>query len=234
MFRRRKHGSRRGEQGASEGDHDGRAEPPGFQQDEPEREEPQGKTPRPSGPFDASEVDLTEARRTRIDLGGLLVPGIQGMQVQLQLDKPSGRAIRALLRLDNAAVQLIAVAAPRSSGMWDQTRLQVIEDAKNRGGTAEEASGPFGPEVRAVVPVTTSEGKKGRQPSRVSGIDGPRWMLRATFLGSATSDPAELQRMADLVRGVVVVRGEQPLPPGDVISLTVPNDGRVTSQSPES
>lgn len=235
MFRRRKHGS----QGAE-------PEVPTGPESEPAvTDDAEGKTPRPSGPFDINEVDATDARHGRIDLGGMLVPAAQGLQVQLQLDKRSGQGTTALLRIENAAVQLIAIAAPRSSGMWDQTRLQIIEDAKRRGGSAEEASGPFGVEVRAIVPMTTPEGKRGRQPSRVSGIDGPRWMLRATFLGSATSDASVFQRMVDLVQGVVVVRGDRPMPPGDVIVLTPPPsgdpasaqvgvEGGVTSQTPES
>jgi hypothetical protein len=221
VFRRRKRGSHSADPQAD------------LEPAEAEPEVAEGKTPRPSGPFDGSEVDLDEARRTHIDLGGMLVPAMQGMQVQLQLDNRSGKGTSALLRVEKAAVQLIAIAAPRTSGMWEQTRLQVSEDAKRRGGTADEGTGPFGVEIRAVVPMTTPEGKKGRQPSRVSGIDGPRWMLRATFLGAATTDAAMLQRMVEVVRGVVVLRGDSPMPPGDVIPLTPPDDGSVTSQTPE-
>ncbi|AYY13426.1 DUF3710 domain-containing protein [Actinobacteria bacterium YIM 96077] len=177
---------------------------------------------RADGPFDAAEVDIEEARRTRIDLGGLLIKGVEGMKIQLQMDKRSGRGSSALLAVGDAAVQLVAVAAPRSSGMWEQTRLQIAEDAKRRGGNVQEGSGPFGTEVRMVVPVTTKDGKQGHQPSRVSGIDGPRWMLRATFLGKAINDATAFQNLVDVVRQVVVVRGEGPMPPGEVITLTPP------------
>jgi hypothetical protein len=181
---------------------------------------PQG--PRPDGPFDADEVDLDQAREGRADLGGMLVPAQAGMKLQLQVDEKSGRATSVMAMTGDAAVQLIAVAAPRSSGMWEQTRLQVAEDAKRRGGKAEEASGPFGTEVRILLPVTTADGKKAVQPSRIAGIDGPRWMLRATFLGGATSDAAVFASMVEFVKGVVVVRGDRPMPPGDVIALTPP------------
>lgn len=188
----------------------------------PDQGEPAGQTDRAGGPFDAAEVDLDEVRRDHVDLGGMLIKVVQGMKVQIQVDKRTGRGTSAFLGLGEAAVQLVAVAAPRSSGMWEQTRLQIAEDAKRRGGQAQEGSGPFGTEVRLVVPVTTKDGKQGHQPSRVSGIDGPRWMLRATFLGKAISDAAQFQRLVDLVRQVVVVRGEAPMPPGEVIPLTPP------------
>jgi hypothetical protein len=177
---------------------------------------------RQGGPFDAAEVDLAQVRTDRIDLGGLLIRGVEGMKIQLQADKRSGRGTSVLLGVGDAAVQLVAVAAPRSSGLWEQTRLQIAEDAKRRGGTVQEGSGPFGTEVRVVVPVKTQDGKQGHQPSRISGIDGPRWMLRATFLGKAITDAATFQRLAELVRQVVVVRGDGPMPPGEVIALRPP------------
>ncbi|WP_166350260.1 DUF3710 domain-containing protein [Phytoactinopolyspora limicola] len=181
-----------------------------------------GPADRPNGPYDSTEVDLDTIRTERIDLGGLLIRGVEGMKIQLQVDKRSGRGTSVLLAVGEAAVQLVAVAAPRSSGLWEQTRLQITTDAQRRGGSAQEGTGPFGTEVRLVIPVTTKDGKKGAQPSRVSGIDGPRWMVRATFLGKAITDAAAFQRLVDVVRQVVVVRGDTPMPPGEVIALQPP------------
>ncbi|WP_162605582.1 DUF3710 domain-containing protein [Jiangella ureilytica] len=180
------------------------------------------KSDRTGGPFDESEVDLAEARKGRVDLGGLLVKAAPGMKLQLQIDQRTGNATSAVLAIEDAAVQLIAVAAPRSSGMWGQTRLQITQDAKRRGGRADEAPGPFGPEIRLVVPVQAPDGKQVLQPSRVSAVDGPRWMLRATFLGKATNDAAVFQQFVDLVKQTVVVRGQAPMAPGDVIALKPP------------
>jgi hypothetical protein len=152
----------------------------------------------------------------------MLVPAGAGLKLQLQVNEKSGKASSVMVVAGDAAVQLIAVAAPRSSGMWEQTRLQVAADAKRRDGSAEEASGPFGTEVRVLLPVTTPEGKKAVQPSRIAGIDGPRWMLRATFLGGATSNAQVFAQLVEIVKGVVVVRGDRPMPPGDVIPLAPP------------
>lgn len=216
MFRRRRRGD-----DASTPDHG-----PEPVEDSGAAPETVGKSDRSSGPYDAAEVDLDDARRGRIDLGGLLIKPVAGMKMQLQVDKRSGNATSVVLTVDEAAVQLVAVAAPRSSGLWEQTRLQIAEDAKRRGGRHEEAPGPFGTEMRLVVPVQSPEGKQVLQPSRVSGIDGPRWMLRATFLGKATTDASVFQQLAALVRQVVVVRGAGPMPPGDVITLKPPPDSQ--------
>lgn len=203
-----------------------RSEPdpePAPAQPEPTPEpEGEGKTPRPNGPFDSSEVDLDGARAERVDLGSLLVRRDEELKLQLQVDEKKGAAPSVMVVMEDAAVQLITVAAPRSSGLWDETRQQIADDARQRGGTAEEAPGPFGTEVRVVLPTTTSEGKKAVQPSRIAGIDGPRWMLRATFLGKATTDADVFARLVQVVRDTVVVRGEAPMPPGDVIPLRSP------------
>lgn len=216
MFRRR----RRGEpQQASD---EAAAETTQPRAEETEGPDEPDRPARPDGPFDASEVDLEEARADRVDLGGLLVRAGEGMKLQLQVDKKTNRATSVLVVADNAAVQLMAVAAPRSSGMWETTMLQVATDAQRRGGTAEQAAGPFGTEVRIVLPATTQDGKKAVQPSRVAGIDGPRWMLRATFLGTATNDPEVFARMVRVVRDTVVIRGSAPMAPGDLIPLHPP------------
>jgi Protein of unknown function (DUF3710) len=182
----------------------------------------QGKTPRPDGPFDVSEVDLEDPDVRGVDLGGMLVRPVEGMRLQIQVDERSGTGTGVMMLDGEAAVALIAVAAPRSSGLWEQTRGQIAADAAGRGGTVDEAPGPFGTELRLVVPVTTAEGKKAVQASRVVGIDGPRWMLRATFLGTATTDAKAYARLVKAVRQTVVVRGDLPMAPGDVIPVRPP------------
>lgn len=183
---------------------------------------PTPKSDRSNGPYDIEELDVDAARQGRVDLGGLLIRGVDGMKVQIQVDKRSGMGTSVVLSTGDAGVQLMAIAAPRSSGMWDQTRLQMIADARRRGGNAEEAEGPFGIEARIVLPVKTPDGKAAVQPSRVSGIDGPRWMLRATFVGAATTDNAAFTALADIVRATVVVRGSTPMAPGELIGLRPP------------
>jgi hypothetical protein len=212
VFRRRR---RRGSEGVSDVD------APAEESEAPAAEQP-GKTPRPDGPFDMSEIDPAEPDPRRIDLGGMLVSPAEGMRLQIQVDERSGTGTGVTMLDGEAAVAVIAVAAPRSSGLWEQTRSQIALDAAGRGGTVNEAAGPFGTELRLVVPVTTAEGKKAVQASRIVGIDGPRWMLRATFLGTATTDAKAYARLVKVVRQTVVVRGDRPMAPGDVIPVKPP------------
>ena len=212
VFRRRR---RRGEGG-------GDVDTPDEAVEAAEPVDQQGKTPRPDGPFDVSEVDPADPDVRRVDLGGMLVRPVEGMRLQIQVDERSGTGTGVMMLDGEAAVALIAVAAPRSSGLWEQTRGQIAADATGRGGTVDEAPGPFGTELRLVVPVTTAEGTKAVQASRVVGIDGPRWMLRATFLGTATTDAKAYARLVRAVRQTVVVRGDRPMAPGDVIAVKPP------------
>ena len=82
----------------------------GTETDEVERErvrlEPE---PRPDGPWDSSEV--SNPGEGRVDLGGLFVPGVEGMELRVEV---AGDAIvAATVVLRDSAVQLQAFAAPR-------------------------------------------------------------------------------------------------------------------------
>jgi Protein of unknown function (DUF3710) len=186
--------------------------------------EQSAKPPRPNGPWDASEVDLHDSEQLagRVDLGGLRIKGSGEMQLQMQVEQGTQRVTSVLVVEGDAAVQLLAVAAPRTEAMWPEVRAQIAADAVRRGGSVEEAEGPFGTELRVRVPVQTPDGGQGIQPSRMVGIDGPRWLLRATFLGRAAVDDAAFASLSQVVRDVVVERGSAPMPPGDLIPLHLP------------
>lgn len=181
---------------------------------------------RADGPYDSTEVDLEDEAELagRVDLGGLLIRGQDGMALQLQVEEGTEQVQAALVVIEDSAVQLLAVAAPRSSGLWAETREEITADATAQGATVEEAEGPFGTELRILLPVVLPDGEEGVQPSRVIGIDGRRWMLRATFLGRATLEDDAFDALAGVVRDVVVVRGDAPMAPGDLIALRLPEE----------
>ncbi|MGB9374657.1 MAG: DUF3710 domain-containing protein [Jiangellales bacterium] len=182
------------------------------------------KPARPNGPWDVSELDGSRPSHTapRLDLGGLRIRPAGGMQVQMQVDQTSGKATSVLLVAENAALQLMATAAGKSTPLWPTTRRAVQADADRKRGTTQEGNGPWGPVLRLSIPATTSDGKTGVQPSVVLGIDGPRWMLRATMLGRAAVDQEQMNKMMAIVQDTVVVRGDEPMAPGELIELTPP------------
>ncbi|MBX6372125.1 MAG: DUF3710 domain-containing protein [Acidothermus sp.] len=173
-------------------------------------------------PLDAGEVGPdADASLTRLDLGGLRVPVVPGIELRVELNDQR-QPIAATLVSPRGAVQLIAFAAPRSEGIWDDVRRELAESVRAGGGRAEEVPGPFGTELRAVLRQVGPDGKTREEQVRFVGFDGPRWFLRATFSGPAATDRAAAELLETLVLRAVVVRGTEPMAPRDPIPLRLP------------
>lgn len=178
---------------------------------------------RVDGPFDESEADDADQDIPRLDLGSLQIPGLPGVGVQVEAD-PATQEVRAVTGVgDQAAVQLQAFAAPRSDGLWDEIRAEMLAElGATAGAEVAEDVGSFGPELRGVLPARTAEGKQVSQPVRFVGIDGPRWFLRVVFLGRAAVEPDPADDLHRLVRQTIVARGTDAMAPRDPLPLTLP------------
>lgn len=185
---------------------------------------------RGSGPFDVHEVDLEdepEGVEPRIDLGSMILTGFPGAEVRLQVAEESAQIISAMLINGNSALELGAYAAPRSGGLWSELREEMIESATEAGGSASLVEGPFGVELRRLLPVTTPEGEEGYQPSRMWVVEGPRWLLRGIVYGQAALEEGLESPVAELLtayRQVVVRRGDEAMAPGDLLPLSMPDN----------
>lgn len=177
---------------------------------------------REAGPWDLSEVDADSP--DRIDLGSLLIPTKAGFELQLQVDEASKQVASALLVSEQGAVELRAFAAPRNGDIWVGVRKEIAAEAARLGGTATEAEGSFGVELHLLMPVRTPDGELVAQGSRVLGVCGPRWLLRATMLGRAAVDAEAGAAVEAALRDVVVVRGKEPMAPGDALALHLPSN----------
>ncbi|GAA1659674.1 DUF3710 domain-containing protein [Kribbella alba] len=185
--------------------------------------EADSEEPREEGPFDSNEVDPSVLEgEDRIDLGALVITGLPGMELRLQVDEQSNEVQAVLLVLEDSALELRAFAAPKSSGIWSEVRREIAAEATRMGGTASETEGPFGTELVLVVPVEDPDGQIFSQTSRVIGVDGPRWLLRATVLGRAAVEPEAAPPMEQSLRNVVVVRGSEPMAPRESLALRLP------------
>jgi hypothetical protein len=178
---------------------------------------------RSGGPFDESEADLADQSLPRLDLGSLRIPGLPGIGVQVEAD-PNTQEVRAVTGVaEDGAVQVQAFAAPRREGLWDEIRAEMLgEIGATAGARVTEGEGAFGPELRAVLPARTPEGQQVMQALRFTGIDGPRWFLRAVFLGRAAVEPDPEDALHRLVRQTIVVRGGAAMAPRDPLPLRLP------------
>lgn len=185
---------------------------------------------RGAGPWDITEVDLDVEPlpgRARIDLGSMILTGFGGAELRLQVAEESQQIVSAMLINGDSALELGAYAAPRSGGLWPELRQEIIEAATEAGGSAALVEGPFGVELRRLLPVTTPDGEQGYQPSRMWVVEGPRWLLRGILYGQAALEEGLEPPVADLLtafREVVVRRGEEAKAPGDLLPLTLPSD----------
>lgn len=174
---------------------------------------------RGDGPWDVAELPAGDAVE-RLDLGSLLITPTAGIDVQAQADQESGTVTQLTLNRPDSMVQVQPYAAPRSGGLWDEVRGQIASSINSSGGLIEVVDGPFGPELKAqVVP---SDGSAGLQPARFCGIDGPRWFLRAVFLGMAARPGEAADALEAMVRSLVVVRGSEAMPVGAPIPIRLP------------
>lgn len=172
------------------------------------------------GPFDESEANPV---RPYIDLGGIKILPREGLNLRLEVEEQTKRIVAVGLDYAGSTLQVQPFAAPRSAGLWDETREQIRQQIRQQGGRVEEREGPLGPELLAEVPVVAGpESTAGKRLARFVGVDGPRWFLRGVIGGAATSDVEAAAKVEDLFRSIVVVRGGSPMPPRDLIPLRMP------------
>jgi Protein of unknown function (DUF3710) len=217
---------------------------------------------RSSGPYDISEVESIESTEEspKIDLGSLILTAVPNAELRLQVAEETGEVMSAMLVLEtpvyegfdklspveppasakqkpqtySSALELGAYAAPRSGGLWAELREEISRSATEAGGTASLGEGPFGVELRRLIPVTTPDGEEGYQPSRMWVAEGPRWLLRGIVYGQAAiEDDADSPVVADVLsafRQVIVRRGDEAMAPGDLLPLTMPTNASAESE----
>lgn len=180
-----------------------------------------GVVDRSGGPYDAAEAPADGL--TRLDLGGLRVPGAEGMELRLELDE-SGEVVQAVSVVHgDSAMQLMAFAAPRTEGIWDDVREEIRKSLASQG-LVDQVDSDFGRELHASLTVVGPQGQSVMQPVRFVGIDGPRWFVRALFSGRAARDREAAAGLEAVLRATVVVRGTDPMAPGDPLALHVPGE----------
>jgi hypothetical protein len=172
------------------------------------------------GPWDAAADHYPEL--ARVDLGSLLVPVGPEFDLQLVLAEQQGSWV--VVHHGSSDLQLQAFAAPRHGGLWEDVRTEIAAEIANAGGATTEQQGPLGVELLANLPA--QPGSSQLVPVRFAGLDGPRWFLRATFSGAAAVNPDAAAPLEMILREVVVVRGEHPVPPRDLLELRLPQDAQ--------
>lgn len=198
--------------------------------EQPDEDVPVETTPdvRANGPWDITEK-TPDDDPAYVDLGPLLVRARDEFSIQLPAEGGEGGPIAsAVLVAEDSALELRAFAATRSGGLWDEVRDDLILEVTRLSGQSEQVDGPFGPELHIRVPVELPDGEEGFQPSRIVGVEGPRWLLRGTFLGDAGLNPSDEGVLMDAFKDVIVVRGNEARIAREALLLTLPENAVAT------
>lgn len=177
-----------------------------------------------AGPWDAAEEVPAQER---VDFGSLLVPAGEGCEIQVSVMEDQAAWITVVR--GESGLQLQAFAAPKSGGLWDEVRREIAAEVARTGGESHEADGPFGVELRArIVPGEPVQGTRrgALEPVRFLGVDGPRWFLRGLISGPAARHEEVAGPLEQVFANVVVVRGDHPAPPRDLLEIRLPEQAR--------
>lgn len=141
--------------------------------------------------------------------------------MRLEVDERAQRVVAVTLEYLESVLQLQAFSAPKTTGLWHEVRREISQQLAQQGAEAREEDGDFGPELVTMSQVSADQGG-GVRVARFIGVDGPRWLLRGVVMGRATIDADARKGLNELFREVVVVRGDQPMPPSELLPLTMP------------
>ncbi len=181
---------------------------------------------RADGPFDVTEVDLAGDTVDRLELGAMTITPFDGMGLQFQGNPETQEIYSALVMHENSGLQLELFAAPTTGGLAGELREDMLEETQQAGGNAELQDGPFGREIKRVLPMEGSEGEQLFHVSRIWLVDGPRWLLRGTLMGQASlaeGEEAPADVFVEFFRNIVVHRDDSPRVPGELLTLQLPD-----------
>jgi hypothetical protein len=173
-----------------------------------------------AGPLDISEVRSADQY---VDFGSIRVPASEDLQLRLEIEEETKRIVAITIDSAESSLQIQAFAAPRHEGIWHEIRAQIASALAQQGAEVQEGIGTLGHEIASRQPILDEAGNLvGHKIARFIGVDGPRWFLRGVISGAALTDPIAAGRIETLFRKIVVNRGETPLPPRDLLPITVP------------
>lgn len=173
------------------------------------------------GPWDSDDLN---APKDLVDFGSVLFVPNPGVGVRADIEETSQRVVAISFDYKESVLQVQAFASSKGTSLWDEVVEDIYTSLSSQNVSTEKTAGPYGVEIHAELP--SSNGKT--QKVRMFGFSGDRWLLRGTISGAAITDPEQRAELEDVFRGLVVKRGEVPLPPREILPLELPTGSIVT------
>jgi len=167
------------------------------------------------GPYDKSDL---EAPQELVDFGCIAFVPNPLVGVRAEVEEGTQRIVAISFDYKDSTLQVQAFATPKGNSMWEDVLEDIATSLKNQDISMERHAGPFGLELYAEIPTGINKTKS----VRMFGVDGQRWLLRGTVSGAAISELDSKAELENIFRGIVVDRGEVPLPPRELLPLNLP------------
>ena len=145
------------------------------------------------------------------DLGSMIIPVPHGGGVKVEMGPDGPQMIH--LEIDGGRITPIAFAAPRNGDLWAESVEETVAGMTKDGLDVHVEEGPWGQEICAVA---------GEGQMRLIGVNGPRWMFRATLAGEK-SKADELAKVGrEIIARTFIRRGSDPIPAGQPLPVLMP------------
>jgi hypothetical protein len=173
------------------------------------------------GPWDSKDLN---APKDLVDFGSVLFVPNPSVGVRADIEENSQRVVAISFDYKESILQVQAFASSKGSSLWDEVVDDIYTSLSSQNVSTQKTPGPYGVEIHAELPTSNSKTQK----VRMFGFSGERWLLRGTISGAAIADPEQRAELEDVFRGLVVSRGETPLPPREILPLELPTGSIVT------
>lgn len=185
-----------------------------------------------NGPWDVTEQPELD---NRYDFGAIRVRGIDGAKLELEKETEFSGYLTVTQSLQETVLRTEVFAAPKSGGLWEETWPELELAIKRANAQVQRVEGHWGQELVALVPITP--GAMQAQAMRFIGINGSRWMLRATLVGRGAIELSAATPFLRALSDYVVVRGENAAVAGEGLLLSPlsanKTNANMTSQLPD-
>ena len=98
------------------------------------------------GPWDVDDENVPDYDEY-LDMGAYYLPFLQGIELRVKANRATQQVLGTTITYGSSSVEIEAFAAPKTMGLWDDVRADLVEANKD----AKETDGVFGTELTLPV-----------------------------------------------------------------------------------